>query len=305
MMKLATFVSIIIVSSSAFCQNSTDIKDFQEEIQSSIKYQSITYSEKAFIAQKGNNSIVLAQLKTGDKKLESFPSNIEVEGEFRPEGMSKNYYLEYKNIPESILFETENQSFVDYSRPADLSNGINAVDARLDSRNAYRSQGAIMDIDSTGGQVYDRETRYEQNMERTRSQQYNTRSKHSTNNSTTRIFSHNDSFICFDDSYDNVVVLTEKGQVLASNEIRISKPQVWSNKGQNIFYDKTQKSFYMVCKTNYGFNWYSIETNTGETELVYQIKSIWPNPNWKLDNGVLSYTQESKGQSTLVEQKLN
>ncbi len=290
MIKTTTLALTLILVFSAKGQGFQQIDDFKELIDTSHTFVTITYNSTGFVMQHADNSLTLVELKRGKIIAEQTPNPQFEEGIYRPEGMPISYYFKYQNIRESALFDTVNKSYVGYTyRNLTYNRSLDRVQYQ------YGPSGIRYITDS--------EPFRQREMEQTRSWLDHdspnpvgpTREKY--------VFAHYENFICFDEAYGKVVILSGSGEVIASSNVQVTEPKIYSRKGQSIYYDEVQKEFFLVYKTNYGFNWYSLLPETGEAELVLQINQIWPNPNWKVENGFLSFEKEVLGEQLFFEEE--
>ena len=110
-------------------------------------------------------------------------------------------------------------------------------------------------------------------------------------------------FVVFDDKFafytsnsNHLVVFDQLGEVLAFSTLKPTEPFIYSKKHQSIYYDEVQQKFYLLNTTNFGYNWYVVDPTNGEAKLVHQIKRLWQNPNWNINDGTLFYTREVSGE---------
>ncbi|MFM6935789.1 MAG: hypothetical protein ACKOXP_10120 [Flavobacteriales bacterium] len=100
---------------------------------------------------------------------------------------------------------------------------------------------------------------------------------------------------------ERVSIVKESGIILASHEIRIQKPRFFSQKSRTTYYDESSKRLYMVIETNFSYLWYEVNELTGFAHFLFKTETVWNQPNWKVQNGRLTY--EFKGKK--IERNLN
>lgn len=90
------------------------------------------------------------------------------------------------------------------------------------------------------------------------------------------------------------ILMSKKGEVLAEEKIVIKKPFIYNFQERNFICDSKSDEIYLVTKTVYRYLIHHLNPETGETELLYDSEILWPEPNWKISGGVLSYTREEE-----------
>lgn len=115
---------------------------------------------------------------------------------------------------------------------------------------------------------------------------------------TPSIFGMNGSFFCFNESANEFIELDLNGEIVNREKVSIKKPLIYSKKDQRIVLDEVAKELYVLVLTNFGYNWYSLDEYTGTATLELQIDGMWLNPDWKVENGVLSYQRMENGVMT-------
>jgi hypothetical protein len=66
------------------------------------------------------------------------------------------------------------------------------------------------------------------------------------------------------------------------------------------FFDQASGKVYLSVSTLYRINLYELDPSNGQTTFLTALDDVWPNPNFKVTNGVLHYQKGSK----LFEQRL-
>ena len=119
-----------------------------------------------------------------------------------------------------------------------------------------------------------------------------------SNSETPSIFGINGSFYCFNEAANVFIELDLSGKVVNKTKVSINRPAIYSKKDQRILLDETANELYVLVLTNFGYNWYSLDEDTGTATLELQIDGMWLNPEWKVENGVLSYQRMENGVMT-------
>ena len=68
--------------------------------------------------------------------------------------------------------------------------------------------------------------------------------------------------------------------------------------------DKLTGIFYLVVETNLSYNIYQVDTQTGKTKYLFKTEGVWENPNWKINDGILSYSKTENGVTRVFNRNL-
>lgn len=113
-------------------------------------------------------------------------------------------------------------------------------------------------------------------------------------------FIQNDSILFISDRVNFVVVMTPQGDILSKAQISISEPYMYYLGEKTTFFDQASGKVYLSVSTLYRINLYELDPSNGQTTFLTALDDVWPNPNFKVTNGVLHYQKGSK----LFEQRL-
>lgn len=113
-----------------------------------------------------------------------------------------------------------------------------------------------------------------------------------------------DQFVFYTANSNRLVIYNQLGEAQTYSTLRVTEPFFYSRKHQSIHYDEVQQNYYLLIRTNIGYNWYQVDPESGETELVHQIKQLWKDPNWFINDGTLYYTKEVSGEATVFQTPL-
>jgi hypothetical protein len=83
------------------------------------------------------------------------------------------------------------------------------------------------------------------------------------------------------------------------------KPLISSSKGRTILVDKSTGNFYLVVETNFSYNFYEVEIKTGKTNYLFKTETVWPDPNWELNNGVLNYEKTLENNKVRISRNMD
>ena len=93
-----------------------------------------------------------------------------------------------------------------------------------------------------------------------------------------------------------MVMMQPDGTILSKAQIEITQPYAYYLGEKRAFFDQQTGKTYMCVATLYHFNFYELEPANGQTNYLFQLDDVWPNPDFKVNNGKLSYTY--KGNTT-------
>lgn len=103
-------------------------------------------------------------------------------------------------------------------------------------------------------------------------------------------FVKNDSLIFISEGVNFVVMMQPDGTILSKAQIEITQPYAYYLGEKRAFFDQQTGKTYMCVATLYHFNIYELEPANGQTKYLFQLDDVWPNPDFKVNNGKLSYT---------------
>lgn len=284
--KLILLFATALLSGSATAQDSESIASIFSNQGLSFDVVSTSQDQSTFAGiSKETSSLIVAQKKIGNYKLpEKIDSNL-TEGAFRPEGFSENEYLFFK-VYDASSFIIENKYYV--LRPTNVrrENYItNSNYAYLVMNSFERNPSRAI---ATLG--YYRPQRFSPY---NRSNQQRSISRVGIDikkiDKTVDLFTESNAVIIFTDNISAFIRLNLDGTIASENEIELKEPIFWSNKARGVVKDEVTNEYYIYTETNFSYNWYSLNSNTGATKFITKMKDVWNNPNFKIDNGQLHY----------------
>jgi hypothetical protein len=233
----------------------------------------------------------VAQKKIGNYKLPEKIDSSLTEGAFRPEGYSENEYL-FFSVYDASIFLTEKKAFINNSinRPpgnslscSNYSNSVISSFANNQGRSiatfgyyrpqritAYRRYNYLRTPRSLGIKVL--------------------QVKKDVN-----LFTETNSILFFTENISSLIRLNLDGTIASKTEIELKNPLFWSNKGRGVVKDEATNTYYIYIETNFSYNWYSLNSETGATKFITKMKDVWKNPNFRIENGILSYDKLKVG----------
>lgn len=110
----------------------------------------------------------------------------------------------------------------------------------------------------------------------------------------------NDSIIFISDRVNYVVMMEPSGTILSKAQIEITEPFVYYLGEKRALFDAATGKVYICVATLYHFNFYELEPANGQTNFLMQLNDVWPNPNFQIENGKLSYFKNNIGYQQLL-----
>ncbi len=102
----------------------------------------------------------------------------------------------------------------------------------------------------------------------------------------------NDSLIFISDRVNFVVMMDAQGTILSKAQIEITEPYVYYLGEKRAYFDQSTGKIYICVATLYHFNFYELEPANGKTTYLFHLDDVWPNPDFQVSNGKLSYTKD-------------
>jgi hypothetical protein len=284
--KLNLLFAITFVSGGIFAQETTSILTVLNNQGLTLDVVSTSQDQSTFAGiSKETSSLIVAQKKNGNYKL---PEKIDAsltEGAFRPEGFSENEYL-FFSVYDASSFIIENKYYV--LRPTNVrrenyitnSNYANLVMNSFE-RNPNRA------IATFGYYRPQRFSPYHRSNQQRSIRRVGIDIKKI--DKTVYLFTESNAIVMFTDNFSAFIRFNLDGTIASENEIELKNPLFWSNKGRGVVKDEVTNEYYIFTETNFSYNWYSLNSETGATKFITKMNDVWENPNFKIDNGQLHY----------------
>lgn len=303
----------LIVSFSFFCAFGFSQKNLS--LDSVMNEQKIDYIESSVSNSKDFFAALLPDSKTlfvAKNEIGDIPLSNEIEpkngeGAFRPNEFPSDHYIYYTFFDVSSIIQSKVSIHPKSSIPqkrrkpyanlklsgymnGDKLNGYLHGDPLINkSRNTYQTQLALANansyyVDRNPNNVSQIEYRY--------------------SNQPSFIFVQNEEVICFSQGAEKVSIINLSGDLISSNEISTTKPLISSSKGRNVIQDNSKGNFYLVVETNFSYNIYQLDVQTGKTKYLFKTEGVWENPNWKISDGTLTYSKIENGVTKEFTRKL-
>jgi hypothetical protein len=263
------------------------------ELKSAFTEQGFSFIESS-VSNSGNfyaalfsdsKTLLVAKNQFGDFPMSEKIEFQNGEGAFRPEGYPKDQYVYYTFFDVSSIIPSEvkihpkssiHQKRRKPNRNIRLNGFLNGDPLITSTSNSFQTQLALANsnnyyVDRSAMNISKYEFRY--------------------SNQPSFVFAQEDYVVCFSQGAERVSLLNLSGDVLASNDIVTIKPLISSSKGRTILFDKAIGKFYMVVESNFSYNFYEVEIKTGKTNYLFKTETVWANPNWEINEGILTYVK--------------
>ena len=237
------------------------------------------------------SSLIVAQKKIGNYKLPEKIDSSLTEGAFRPEGFSENEYL-FFSFYDASSFLTEKKAYVNKTRNRPAGNCLSCSNYSNSVINSFaNNQGRS--IATFGYYRPQRITSYHRyNFVRTPRL---LGIKVLQVKKDVNLFTESNSILFFTENISSLIRLNLDGTIASKTEIELKEPIFWSNKGRGVVKDEVTNEYYIFTETNFSYNWYSLNSETGATKFITKMNDVWENPNFRIDNGQLHYQKMKAG----------
>jgi hypothetical protein len=290
--KSSLLFAFAFLSATATAQDSESIASIFSNQGLALDIVSTSQDQSTFAGiSKETSSLIVAQKKIGNYKL---PEKIDpslTEGAFRPEGFSENEYL-FFSVYDASRFLTEKKAFVNKPIIRPSGNCLSCSNYSNSVINSFaNNQGRS--IATFGYYRPQRITAYHRyNFVRTpRSLGIKVLQVKKDVN----LFTESNSILFFTENISSLIRLNLDGTIASKTEIELKEPIFWSNKGRGVVKDEATNTYYIYSETNFSYNWYSLNSETGATKFITKMNDVWENPNFRIDNRQLHYQKMKAG----------
>jgi hypothetical protein len=260
-----------------------------------------------------SHELVFARRMNGSYSLPTSPDTLSTEGGFRPLGMSGNQYVYYAfyDVKQLLFNEAVYRQVVainvlpkiayymktrrpGWDNPVNMEMNIN-VDQPMSPavRYQYQNMNRIarqsdpsnqFPVIKPGRELYTRKGIRVNNMAK----------MGLLINDNFSIHSQGDKVLIVSCDAERVSRVTEKGVIEASHSIDVQTPRFFSQKARYTMYDNQSERLYLIIETNFAYLWYEVMQDTGETRFIFKTETIWNEPNWHIEKGLLTYEFKGK-----------
>jgi len=283
--KSSFLFALAFLSGTATAQDSESIASIFSNQGLALDVVSTSQDQSTFAGiSKETSSLIVAQKKIGNYKLPEKIDSSLTEGAFRPSGFPENEYL-FFSVYDASSFIIENKYYI--SRPTNVrreyitnSNYSNLVMNSFE-RNPNRA------IATFGYYRPQRFSPYHRSNQQRSIRRVGIDIKKI--DKTVDLFAESNAIVMFTDNFSSFIRLNLDGSVASKTEIELKEPIFWSNKGRGVVKDEATNAYYIFTETNFSYNWYSLNSETGATKFITKMNDVWEKPNFKIDNGQLHY----------------
>ena len=237
------------------------------------------------------SSLIVAQKKIGNYKLPEKIDSSLTEGAFRPEGFSENEYL-FFSVYDASNFINENKSFILPQTDMRRDNCLTCSNYSNFVMNSFENNPS-RSIATFGYYRPQRFTPYHRFNEQRIIRRVGIDIKKI--DKTVDLFTESNAVVMFTDNFSAFIRLNLDGTIASKNEIQLKEPIFWSNKGRGVVKDEVTNEYYIFTETNFSYNWYSLNSETGATKFITKMNDVWENPNFRIEDGQLHYQKTKAG----------
>jgi hypothetical protein len=237
------------------------------------------------------SSLIVAQKKNGNYKLPLKIDSSLTEGAFRPEGFSENEYL-FFSVYDASSFINENKSFLLRQNNMRRDNCLTCSNYSNFVMNSFENNPR-RSIATFGYYRPQRFTPYHRFNEQRSIRRVGIDIKKI--DKTVDLFTESNAVVMFTDNFSAFIRLNLDGTIASENEIQLKAPIFWSNKGRGVVKDEVTNEYYIFTETNFSYNWYSLNSETGATKFITKMNEVWENPNFRIEDGQLYYQKNKSG----------
>ncbi len=237
---------------------------------------------------KAHTKLIIAQSKVAKFDTDSTVNEIE-NGVFRPAGFDENAVIQYNIFDKRTLFRRFHAESIHWGlvRTTKIAKPVK-IEAQPEPNTKQEKPRSEKINTSTGNQL-------DSNPHIHGTRQY-IEPEYEDYNYNVK----NDSIIFISDRVNYVVVMEPSGTILSKAQIEITEPFVYYLGEKRALFDAATGKVYICVATLYHFNFYELEPANGQTNFLLQLNDVWPNPNFHIENGKLSYFKNNIGYQQLL-----
>lgn len=243
----------------------------------------------AFLVKPGNNLLIGQIFNTRDIN-QQVADSLELDSFVFPVGLDSNKIVGFKvkNLP----LEFDDKETIE--RWGTSKNKTYIKPSAINRSYRKRQSSSIISVKDDGSVIRDLQPFYERQINQSR--QTNTRAVNfdNTKNSNYYFYAKQDRLFAFNPSISKIIAFDYSGNAVSKTKIDIEKPALYSNKAKYLINDKLTEDFYLIVQTNFSFNVYILNVENGKALFLESLAGVWEKPNWRIENGVLSYTRANE-----------
>lgn len=237
---------------------------------------------------KAHTKLIIAQSKVAKFDTDSTVNETE-NGVFRPTGFDQNAVIQYNIFDKRTLFRRFHAESIHWGlvRTTKIAKPVK-IEAQPEPNSKQEKTRPEKINTSTGNQIdSDPHIHGTRQYIEPEYEEYNYNVK-------------NDSIIFISDRVNYVVMMEPNGTILSKAQIEITEPFVYYLGEKRALFDAATGKVYICVATLYHFNFYELEPSNGQTNFLMQLNDVWPNPNFQIENGKLSYFKNNIGYQQLL-----
>ena len=290
--KSSFLFALAFLSGTATAQYSESIASIFSNQGLALDIVSASQDQSTFAGiSKETSSLIVAQKKIGNYKLPEKIDSSLTEGAFRPEGYSENEYL-FFSVYDASSFINENKSFLLRQNNMRRDNCLTCSNYSNFVMNSFENNPR-RSIATFGYYRPQRFSPYHRFNEQRSIRRVGIDIKKI--DKTINLFTESNSIVMFTDNFSAFIRLNLDGTIASKTEIELKDPLFWSNKGRGVVKDEVTNEYYIYTETHFSYNWYSLDSETGATKFITKKSDVWENPNFRIENGILSYDKLKGG----------
>lgn len=182
--------------------------------------------------------------------------------------LGSTYLLPLKNDTILVDFYHEESALIQNPGKTANQHRTNINNNGYPGARNYRG-GQIVDVDSSGRYMIDREPAHQSSMERTRQSQYYNSSERRKVKAQPYFFMINDRVVSISEQIDKMLILDDKGNLISEKSIHIDRPVLWSNAIDEVILLKDR--LFMQSTNSTGIQFYEINIESGKSELLFKL----------------------------------
>jgi len=285
--KISTILASILIVFSFKAQEKSSYPLILNDENFKIDVVTASQSKSSFAGITNDASLIVAQKKIGNYNLPDKMDIYASEGAFRPKGFPENEYLYY------TVFDVT--SFLSPFKIQPLNREL--INYNISSTRVFKPSNKLVNSAFNSNKSWSKylfATRYNlyrhnfpQNFYGINNFYDSFEIKPSRDN--VSIFVEDNAIVCFTENCNEILTLSLDGYVQSRNEIQLNAPFLWSDKGRGVVKDEINNEYFIYVETNFSYNWFSVNTQTGKAKFIMKLDDIWENPNFKIESNMLTY----------------
>ncbi len=243
----------------------------------------------AFLVKPSNNLLIGQIFNTRDIN-QQVADSLELEYFVFPVGLDSNKIVGFKvkNLP----LEFDDKETIE--RWGTSKNKTYIKPSAINRSYRKRQSSSIISVKDDGSVIRDLQPFYDRQINQSRQTSARAVNFNNRKNSNYYFYTKQDRLFAFNPSISKIIAFDYSGNAVSKTKIDIKKPALYSNKAKYLINDKNTEDFYLIVQTNFSFNVYILNVENGKALFLESLAGVWEKPNWRIENGVLSYTRANE-----------